>query len=146
MTTAIMNEKRMAVGRLPDAWSRDEQSGDFLATGVPTRRPVRATVRVFEPLDANPDYLLSRFGAQIVGPLGRPQVQSLPEPLADGISVVAFEEAADGALTARIDLVRRAWDLDIVVSAGTAEVEVIEELFSAMLELLATVQPVGDEQ
>lgn len=146
MTIATTRQNEIAVSRLPEAWSRDELPGHFLATGIRTRRTVRATVRVFEPLDANPDYLLGRFGAQTAGPLGRPQVQSLPEPLADGISVVGFEEGADHTLTARIDLVRRAWDLDIVVSARTAEVEAVEALFPAMLDLLATVRPEGDER
>ena len=146
MTIETMNRNRMMVGRLPESWSRDEQPGQFRATGVATRRIVRAGVRIFTPLDESPDYLLRRFGANTLGPLGRPQVQSLPEPLADGVSVVTFEEGADRTLTARIDLVRRAWDLDIVVSARTAEVEAVEVLFSAMLDLLATVRPEEDEQ
>jgi hypothetical protein len=146
MSIAATSHQRMTVGRLPETWSRDEQQGQFQATGVRTARTVRATVRVFEPLDANPDYLLHRFGTQTAGPLGRPQVQSLPESLADGISVVSFEERADRTLAARIDLVRRAWNLDIVVSARTTEVEAVQTLFSAMLDLMATVRPAGDDQ
>jgi hypothetical protein len=146
MTVATTKLDRLAVGQLPDAWSRGDEPGRFLATGIRPGRTAVVTVRVFEPLEANPDYLLDRFGARTIGPLGRPRVQSLPESLSDGISVVAFEEGADRTLTARIDLVRRAWDLDIVVSARTAEVEAVEELFAAMLDLLATVRPVGDER
>ncbi|HYI34142.1 MAG TPA: hypothetical protein VEX88_11835 [Glaciibacter sp.] len=141
--------RRMAVGPLPDGWNRGDKEGQFEASGFAVGGRIPATVRVFEPLGANPDYLLRRFGAQIDGPLGRPTVQSLPDSLADGVSIVAFDEAHDETLSARIDLVRRAWDLDIVVSARTTEIAVVEQLFSVMLDLLATVQPTqisGDEQ
>jgi hypothetical protein len=146
---AVTSGRRMAVGPLPDAWNRGDKEGTFVASGFAVGGRIPATVRVFEPLDANPDYLLRRFGAQTEGPLGRPTVQSLPDALADGVSIVAFDEAPDGMLSARIDLVRRAWDLDIVVSARTTKIAMVEPLFSAMLDLLATVQPAqtsGDEQ
>jgi hypothetical protein len=146
MTVATTKQTRLAFGLLPDAWSRGNEPGQFQPIGIRAGRTAIATVRAYEPLEANPDYLLDRFGARTIGPLGRPQVQSLPEPLADGISVVAFEEGVDRTLTARIDLVRRAWDVDIVVSARTAEVEAVPELFAAMLDLLATIRPVGVEQ
>jgi hypothetical protein len=149
MTAAVTRERRMAVGPLPDAWSRSDTAGRFEASGFAVGGPISASVRVFQPLDANPDYLLRRFGTHVDGPLGRPTVQSLPEPLADGVSIVAFEEERDGTLTARIDLVRRAWDLDIIVSARTTEIAVVEPLFSAMLDLLHAVQPIqtsGEEQ
>jgi hypothetical protein len=146
MTAATTKQKNVTVGRLTAAWSVDEGPGRFRATGIGAVGTIRAIVRAFEPLDPNPDYLLRRFGADTVGPLGRPRVQSLPEELADGISVVAFEEAPDGALWARIDLVRRAWERDIVVSARTSEMEVVDALFSAMLDLLAIVKPIGDDQ
>jgi hypothetical protein len=97
---------------------------------------------VFEPLERNPNYLLDRVGARREGPMGRPAVASLPESLADGIAVVAFElVGSDDTLAARIELVRRAWDLDIVVSARTAEIEATESLVSAMVELLGSVVP-----
>jgi hypothetical protein len=131
----------MAVGPLSDAWNRGDKEGRFEASGFAIGGKIEATVRVFEPLDANPDYLLRRFGAHTDGPLGRPTVQSLPDSHSDGVSIVAFDEAHDGTLSARIDLVRRAWDLDIVVSARTTEIAIVEPLFSAMLDLLATVQP-----
>ncbi len=149
MTVTATPERRMAVGRLPAAWARTEQPGQFIAARVGASGGIPATARVFEPLSANPDYLLQRFGSQNEGPLGRPTVQSLPDPLADGVSIVAFEEARDGTLTARIDLVRRAWNLDIVVSAYTTDIAAVEPLFSAMLDLLATVQPTqtsGEQQ
>jgi hypothetical protein len=139
----------MAVGPLPDGWNRGDKEGQFEASGFAVGGRIAARVRVLEPLGANPDYLLRRFGAQIDGPLGRPTVQSLPDALADGVSIVGFDEAHDGTLSARIDLVRRAWDLDIVVSARTTEIPIVEPLFAAMLDLLATVQPIqtsGDEQ
>ncbi|MCW2935886.1 MAG: hypothetical protein JWM19_6848, partial [Actinomycetia bacterium] len=66
------------------------------------------------------------------------------ESLADGIAVVAFELEPDDTLTARIELVRRAWDLDIVVSARTSEIEATEALVSAMVELLGAVVPSGE--
>jgi hypothetical protein len=146
LTTEEDVSDRMEVGPLPDGWSSTEATGQFLAIGLGAGVALRASVRVFEPLATNPDYLLDRFGAQIRGPLGRPVVQSLPDTHADGISVVAFEEESDGAITARIDLVRRAWNRDIAVSARTPRIEFVDELFSAMLDLLATVHPLGAER
>jgi hypothetical protein len=139
----------MSVGPLPDGWERGDAEGRFEASGFPRGGTIPATVRVFEPLDTNPDYLLRRFGAQADGPLGRPTVQSLPESLAEGVSIVAFDEGPDGTLTARIDLVRRAWNLDIIVSAHTADIALVDPMVESMLELLAAVHPIdtpGEEQ
>lgn len=139
----------MSVGPLPEGWARGAAEGRFEASGFPRGGPIPATVRVFEPLDTNPDYLLRRFGAQADGPLGRPTVQSLPESLADGVSIVAFDEAPNGTLTARIDLVRRAWSFDIIVSAHVTDIAMVDPMFSSMLELLAAVHPIdtpGEEQ
>jgi len=111
---------------------------------VPAKRAVWSRVRAFESLDRNPDYLLDRVGTRRAGPLGRPEVVSLPEPLDDGIAVLAFELEPDDTLTARIELIRRAWDLDILVSARTPEIGATEALVSAMVELLAAVVPSGE--
>ena len=126
MTVAGIPERRMSVGPLPGGWARGGAVGQFEASGFPRGGAIPATVRVFEPLDTNPDYLLRRFGAQADGPLGRPTVESLPESLAEGVSIVAFNEEPDGTLIARIDL-----------------------MLSSMLELLAAVHPIdtpGGEQ
>ena len=139
----------MAVGRLqidalPASWEQGPEPGWFLATAVPAKGATWSRVRAFEPLDSNPNYLLDRLGTRVEGPLGRPEVASLPEPLADGIAVLAFDLGPDDTLTARIDLVRRAWDLDIVVSARTSEIEATEALVAAMVELLGAVVPSGE--
>jgi hypothetical protein len=137
MTTS----SRLQIDALPASWEQGSEPGWFRATAVPARGAVWSRVRAFEPLDRNPNYLLDRVGARREGPLGRPEVVSLPQSLADGIAVVAFELEPDDTLTARIELVRRAWDLDIVVSARTSEIEVAESLVSAMVELLGAVVP-----
>lgn len=139
-----MTVSRLQIDALPTSWEQGAEPGWFRATAVPTKRAVWSRVRAFEPLDRNPDYLLDRVGARREGPLGRPEVVSLPESLADGIAVLAFELEPDDTLTARIDLVRRAWDLDILVSARTSEIEVAEALVSAMVELLGAVVPAGE--
>lgn len=103
--------------------------------------PPGLSLHVYEALSESTDYLLERFETKVEGPLGRPQVQALPESLADGISVVSFDEGDDSILTAHIDLVRRAWMLDVVVSGDVAEIHQVEQVFAAMLELLARVGP-----
>ena len=139
-----MTVSRLQIDALPTSWEQGAEPGWFRATALPARGATWSRVRVFEPLDPNPDYLLDRVGTRREGPLGRPEVVSLPEPLDDGIAVLAFELEPDDTLTARIDLVRRAWDLDILVSARTSEIEAAEPLVSAMVELLAAVQPLGE--
>lgn len=138
-----MTVNSLQIDALPASWQQGQEPGWFLATAVPAKGALWARVRVFEPLDRNPDYLLDRAGARVEGPLGRPAVASLPESLADGIAVVAFELELDDTLTARVELVRRAWDRDIVVSARTGEIEATEALVSAMVELLGAVAPAG---
>jgi hypothetical protein len=135
---------RPRIDVLPASWEQGPEPGWFRATAVPVKGTVWSRVRAFEPLERNPNYLLDRVGARREGPLGRPTVASLPEALADGIAVVAFELEPDDTLTARIELVRRAWDLDIVVSARTPEIEAAEPLVSAMVELLGAVAPSGE--
>jgi hypothetical protein len=139
-----MASGRLQIDVLPPSWEQGPEPGWFRATTVPAKGATWSRVRAFEPLDRNPDYLLDRVGARREGPLGRPEVASLPESLADGIAVLAFELEPDDTLTARIDLVRRAWDLDILVSARTSEIEVAEALVSAMVELLGAVVPAGE--
>jgi hypothetical protein len=139
-----MTINRLQIDALPASWEQGPEPGWFRATAVPTKGAAWSRVRTFEPLDRNPNYLLDRVGARREGPLGRPEVASLPESLADGIAVVAFELEPDDTLAARIELVRRAWDLDIVVSARTSEIETTEALVSAMVELLAAVVPSGE--
>lgn len=146
MTDSTTIPDRMSVGPLPAAWSRGATTGHFHVSGVRSERTLCATVRVFEPLGADTQYLLDRLGTRAAGPLGRPQVESLPADLADGVSVLAFDESAEGSLTARIDLVRRAWDRDILVSARGVPVEAVDGLYGAMIELLATVSPIGSDR
>jgi hypothetical protein len=134
----------LQIDALPVSWEQGPEPGWFRATAVPAKRAVWSRVRAFESLDRNPDYLLDRVGTRRAGPLGRPEVVSLPEPLDDGIAVLAFELEPDDTLTARIELVRRAWDLDILVSARTPEIGATEALVSAMVELLAAVVPSGE--
>jgi len=131
----------VGAGGLPANWRSTELPAAFETLVSDRRLPAMAQVKVFESLAENPDYLLGTFRTTDDGPLGRPLVQSLPEPLADGISVVSFHESVNGALTSRIDLVRRAWNLDIIVSATTLNIESVEGMFSAMLELLSSVRP-----
>lgn len=140
-----MTSGRLRIGALPASWEQGPEPGWFRATAVPAKGAAWSRVRVFRPVDRNPDYLLDRVGARREGPLGRPEVANLPESLADGIAVVAFELDSDDTLTARIDLVRRAWDLDITVSARTSEIEAAAALVSAMTELLAAVAPAREE-
>ena len=139
-----MTVNRLQIDALPASWEQGPEPGLFRATTVPAKGATWSRVRAFEPLDPNPDYLLDRVGVRREGPMGRPEVASLPESLADGIAVLAFELEPDDTLTARIDLVRRAWDLDILVSARTFEIEVAEALVSAMVELLGAVVPAGE--
>lgn len=134
----------LQIDALPASWQPGPEPGWFRATAVPAKGAMWSRVRVFEPLDPNPNYLLDRVGTRREGPMGRPAVASLPESLADGIAVVAFELEPDDTLAARIELVRRAWDLDILVSARTSEIEATEPLVSAMVELLAAVVPSGE--
>jgi hypothetical protein len=131
---------------LPDPWHTEKEPGWFRASGIGSGGGIRARVRAFEPLERNPDYLLDRVGARTDGPLGRPHLVTLPRELADGVAVLAFELEPDDSLVARIDFVRRAWDLDILVSARTHEVEVVEELTAAMVQLLAVVGPTEEKQ
>lgn len=140
----VMTVSRLQIDALPTSWEQGAEPGWFRATALPARGATWSRVRAFEPLDRNPDYLLDRVGARRKGPLGRPEVVSLPEPLDDGIAVLAFELEPDDTLTARIDLVRRAWDLDILVSARTSEIEAAKALVSAMVELLGAVVPAGE--
>jgi hypothetical protein len=140
----VMTVSRLQIDVLPASWEQGPEPGWFRATAVPAKGATWSRVRAFEPLDRNPDYLLDRVGARVDGPLGRPAVASLPESLADGIAVVASELASDDSLTARVELVRRAWDLDIVLSARTSEIEATEALVSAMVELLGAVVPSGE--
>jgi hypothetical protein len=139
-----MASGRLQIGALPASWEQGPEPGWFRATGVPAKGAVWSRVRAFKPLERNPNYLLDRVGARREGPLGRPEVVSLPEPLGDGIAVLAFELEPDDTLAARIDFVRRAWDLDILVSARTPEIEATEALAAAMIELLAAVAPSGE--
>src|SRR5215469_265873 len=139
-----MTSGRLQIDALPASWEQGPEPGWFRATAVPAKEAMWARVRGFEPLDRNPDYLLDRVGARHEGPLGRPEVVSLPESLADGIAVLAFELDNDDTLTARIDFVRRAWDLDILVSARTSEISAAGPLATAMTELLAAVVPSGE--
>lgn len=139
-----MTSGRLQIDALPASWEQGPEPGWFRATAVPAKGATWSRVRAFEPLEPNPNYLLDRVGARVEGPLGRPTVASLPESLADGIAVVAFELEPDDTLTARIELVRRAWDLDIIVSARTPEIEATEALVSAMVELLGAVVPSGE--
>ena len=139
-----MTVNRLQIDALPASWEQGPEPGLFRATTVPAKGATWSRVLAFEPLDRNPDYLLDRVGVRREGPLGRPEVASLPESLADGIAVLAFELEPDDTLTARIDLVRRAWDLDILVSARTSEIEAAEALVSAMVELLGAVVPAGE--
>jgi hypothetical protein len=135
---------QLRIDALPASWEQGPEPGWFRAIAVPVKGAVWSRVRAFEPLERNPDYLLDRVGARREGPLGRPAVASLPEPLDDGIAVVAFELELDDTLAARVQLVRRAWDLDILVSARTAEIEATQALVSAMVELLGAVVPAGE--
>jgi hypothetical protein len=140
----VMTVSRLQIDALPASWEQGPEPGWFRATAVPGKGAAWSRVRAFEPLDRNPNYLLDRVGARREGPLGRPEVGSLPESLAEGIAVVAFELEPDDTLAARIDLVRRAWDLDILISARTSEIEATEALVSAMVELLGAVMPSGE--
>jgi hypothetical protein len=139
-----MTVSRLQIDGLPASWEQGTEPGWFRATSVPAKGAMWSRVQAFNPLDRNPNYLLDRVGARREGPLGRPEVASLPEELADGIAVVGFGLEPDDTLTARINLVRRAWDLDILVSARTAEIEATEALVSAMVELLGAVVPSGE--
>jgi hypothetical protein len=139
-----MTYGRLQINALPASWQQGPEPGWFRATAVPAKGALWSRVRAFEPLDRNPDYLLDRVGARREGPMGRPEVVSLPESLADGIAVLAFELEPDDTLTARIDLVRRAWDVDILVSARTPEIEATQALVAAMAELLGAVVPSGE--
>ena len=132
--------REVEVRPLPDPWQAEE-TGWFRASGIGSGGGIRAQVHAFEPLEQNPDYLLDRVGARREGPLGRPQLVTLPRELADGVAALAFELEPDDSLAARIDFVRRAWDLDILVSARTHEVDMVEELTAAMVQLLAVVRP-----
>lgn len=134
----------LQIETLPASWEQGTEPGWFRVTSVSAKGAMWSRVRAFEPLDRNPNYLLDRVGARREGPLGRPEVVSLPEPLEDGVAVLGFELEPDDTLTARIDLVRRAWDLDILVSARTSEIEATEDLVAAMVELLGTVVPSGE--
>lgn len=130
----------IVIASLPPSWKLEEAPGRFLAPAIGASG-MRARMRVFTPLEQNSDYLLDCVGTRVDGPLGRPEVVTLPRELADGIGVLAFDVDQNDDLFARIDLVRRAWDLDVVVSARTAEVEVLEPLGAALVQLLAAVEP-----
>ena len=90
----------LQIDALPVSWEQGPEPGWFRATAVPAKRAVWSRVRAFESLDRNPDYLLDRVGTRRAGPLGRPEVVSLPEPLDDGIALLAFELEPDDTLTA----------------------------------------------
>lgn len=143
MTTDAAPDEPMSLGPLPREWSAGATADQFLASAAGQDGVLPVTVRVFHPLEANTQYLLDRFGARRSGPLGRPQVHGLPDDLADGVCLLGFDEADDGTLTARIDLLRRAWDRDITLSARAVPVEAVDPLYEAMLALLSTVRPKG---
>jgi len=131
----------MNISPLPAMWEHGTATGSYTTANIRPSTPLHARVRVFEQLEANTQYLLDRLGTRTIGPLGRPHVASLPTELPEGVSVLAFDESPAGALTARIDLVRRAWDHDILVSARELPVEAVDEVYDAMVELLAAVHP-----
>ncbi|RWZ68178.1 hypothetical protein ELQ92_02780 [Labedella populi] len=129
-----------SVGPLPVAWRRGETSGVFLAPGVAQGAAPAATLRVFHALGPDTRYLLDRFDANEVGPLGRPHRRGLPDHLADGVSLLSFDESPEGDLSARIVLLRRAWGLDITLTARSVPIETVPDLYTAMLDLLSTVR------
>jgi hypothetical protein len=134
------------VGPLPEAWRRGSASDLFLVSGVRPDAEYAVILRVFRALGSDTRYLLDRFGAAEVGPLGRPHQESLPDHLADGISLLTFDEAADGDLSARLVLIRRAGDLDIIVAARSVPVEAVPDLYESLLDLLAVVSPNGENR
>lgn len=131
------------VRRIPHSWQIGTDAGEFFAVSTPVG-PETAVISILAAEKADPDYLLTRYRTRVSGPLGRPIVQSLPELLADGVSVLSFSEATDGTLVARIDLVRRAWNSDIVISAVGVALGNTDALFSDMLDLLWEVRPEGN--
>lgn len=145
MTASAVTD-RMLIGPLPHAWSPGGETGSFQVDGIVAEQVLRVRVRVFEPLEENTQYLLDRLGTRDIGPLGRPQVHPLPDDLPEGVAVLAFDESAEGYLTARLDLVRRAWHRDIILSTRQVPVEVVDELYDAMIDLLKTIRPERSDQ
>jgi hypothetical protein len=134
-------------GPLPPGVDPGPRTGCFVVSALPSQRVVEVEITVATARPGGTDYLLERFGATADGPLGRPRVQPLPEPLRDGVSIVAFAAGEDGALRARIDLVRRAWGLDVALTVVDVDLGDVDALVAAMLELLLVIRPEpGEEQ
>ncbi|WP_065571754.1 hypothetical protein [Microbacterium oleivorans] len=125
---------------VPQAWDVGERVGRFTLRQAGRAEGVRADLRVFRALGSDTRYLLDRVGAVPGGPLGRARMQQLPESLAEGVSLLSFDEAYDGRLSARLVLLRRAWDLDIILSARGIPLEGVDDVYDAALDLCA-VQP-----
>ncbi len=116
------------------------QDALFLATELPARAPVIAGVAVIEPLQENPNYLPAMIGASRSDALGQPMVEPLPPELIDGVSVLRYDELADGRLVGTIVLARRAWAADIVVTLRTTELQVLPFSYQPLCALLGAVQ------
>lgn len=99
---------------------------------------VAAAVRVSAPVDDDGAALFARMTAPDPTDVGRPAVEHLPADLDDAV-LVARRQLVDGALTMRVDLVRHAQDLDVVVSARLPEPARADAVVMALVQLLAAV-------
>lgn len=141
MNASPVTAGSLTMGALPMEWQEGSDPALFVSTTIAEGSTVAASLRVFRALGSDTRYLLERLGANDEGPLGRPHRQDLPSRLADGISLLSFDETDEGLLSARIVLVRRAWNLDIILSASGIPVEAAPDVYTPMLDLLASVHP-----
>jgi hypothetical protein len=97
---------------------------------------VTAAVRVSDPLDDDGAGLFAWMTAPDPTDVGRPTVEHLPAELDDAV-LVARRQLVDGALSMRVDLVRHAPDLEVVVSARLPEPAHADAAVTALVQLLA---------
>jgi hypothetical protein len=99
---------------------------------------VEAAVEVSDPPDDDGAALFARMTAPDPTDVGRPSVEHLPAEFDDAV-LVARRQLVDGALSMRVDLVRHAPDLEVVVSARLPDPARADAAVVALAQLLAAV-------
>lgn len=93
--------------------------------------------------DADGRALLAALRERTPVDLDTAEITELPDELADGLLVVR-RQVLGGALVLRVDLARRAWGTEVLVSAVLTDPAVADDAVSALVRLLAAIGPEHD--